>query len=302
MKASLLGSALVLALGVSAGRAAEPLVLDLWPGKAPGETGAGGKEKVTREKWGRSVTDVTKPTLTVYRPAKEKDTGTALLIAPGGAFRFLAWDHEGENVAKWCTSVGVTGVILKYRVPRRADNPQAAFQDGQRAVSLVRSKAKAWGIDPDRIGMIGFSAGGGVTGHVMLNPDKRAYKNVDDVDKVSCRLNFAALIYSSLRLASGGKDEPAVGKDTPPTFLAVAHNDGFAEGAVRTYLALRKAGVPAELHVYATGGHGFGIRPGTPPPVNDWTKRLEAWMRFQKLLDAKAAKAPPEAPKEPGRR
>jgi acetyl esterase/lipase len=276
-----------------------PLVVDLWPGKAPGETGNVGEEKFTTQGFGRTLTNVSKPTLSIYRPAKDRDTGTSLIIAPGGAFRFLAWDHEGVNVAKWCTSIGVTGIMLKYRVPRRSDNPQAAFQDGQRAVSLVRSKARGWGLDPDRIGMIGFSAGGGVVGYAMLHPDKRAYEVVDAADKVSCRLNYAVIVYSALWLAGGarGGAEPAVPRDTPPTFLVVADNDGFAEGTVRTYLALKKAGVPAELHVYANGGHGFGLQPKNPPPVNDWTNRLEAWMRYQKLLDRKEARARPEASK-----
>src|SRR5438132_2028695 len=289
MKSMLVGSMFVLVLCVAPGRAADPLVVDIWPGKAPGEGPAGGEEKVTGAQGARQVTDVSKPTLTIYRPEKGKETGTAILIAPGGAFRFLAWDHEGEHVAKWLNAIGVTGIILKYRVPRRSDNPQAAFQDGQRAVSLVRSKAKEWGIAPDRIGMIGFSAGGGVTGHVLLNSEKRSYKEVDAVDESSCRLNFAALIYSALRLDSG-RPEPEVDKNTPPTFFAVAHNDGFAEGTVRSYLALRKAGVPAELHVYASGGHGFGIRPQNGPPISDWTNRLEAWMRYQKLLDPSKAR------------
>ena len=129
------------------------------------------------------MTNITNPTLVIYRPDKAKDTGASLIIAPGGAYQFLSIDMEGENVAKWCSSIGVTGIILKYRVPRRKDNPQAAFQDGQRAVSLVRSKAAEWGIDPDRIGMIGFSAGGGVTNHVLLNPDKRSYEPVDAMTK-----------------------------------------------------------------------------------------------------------------------
>jgi len=142
--------------------------------------------------------------------------------------------------------------------------------------------------------MIGFSAGGGVTGHAMLNADKRAYKEVDDVDKVSCRLNFAVIIYSSLRLASGDLkgSEPTVGKDTPPTFLAVAHDDFLVEGTVNSYLALKKAGVPAVLHVYAAGGHGFGLRTSNPPPANDWTARLEAWMKHRKLLAVKGTDAP----------
>jgi formylglycine-generating enzyme required for sulfatase activity/acetyl esterase/lipase len=277
---------LVLAVCVSTATAKEPLVLDLWPSQPPGETGKIGEEKLTKEKIGKIVTNVSKPTLTVYRPAKDKDTGATLIIAPGGAFRALAIEHEGENVAEWCNSIGVTGVVLKYRVPRRKDNPQAALQDGQRAISLVRSKAKEWGVDPERIGMIGFSAGGGVTGFAMLNADKRSYKEVDDVDKVSCKLNYAVIIYSALTLASGDLKgpEPTVPKDAPPTFLAVAHDDFLVEGTVKSYLALKKAGVPAELHVYAAGGHGFGLRVSNPPPANDWTNRLEAWLRHQKLL------------------
>jgi enterochelin esterase-like enzyme len=280
------GSVFALACCMAAGRAADPIVVDLWPGKPPGETATIGEEKMTGSVGSRQLTNVSKPTLTVYHPDKDKDTGAAVIIAPGGAFRFLAWDHEGENVAKWFNSIGVTGIILKYRVPRRNDNPQAAVQDGQRAVSLVRSKAKEWGIDPDRIGMIGFSAGGGVTSYAMLNANKRSYEELDANDKASDRLNFAIIIYSALGLGSSGGAEPTVDKSTPPTFFAVAHNDNFAERTVRSYLALKKAGVPAELHVYASGGHGFGIRPQNGPPVNDWTNRLEAWMRYQKLLDS----------------
>jgi acetyl esterase/lipase len=293
--AARVGAVLALLAGASAARASEPVVVDLWPGKPPGETGTVGEEKMTTEKWGRSLTNVSKPTLTVYRPDKDKDTGTALIIAPGGAFQFLAWDHEGENVAKWLNSIGVTGIILKYRVPRRSDNPLAAMQDGQRAVSLVRARAKEWGINPDRIGMIGFSAGGGVTGYAMLNADKRSYPPADAVDEVSCRLDFAVIIYSALGLGAGGKGpaDLAVGKDTPPTFFAVADDDKFAEGTVRSYLALKKAGVPAELHVYGGGGHGFGLRAENRPPASDWTSRLEAWLRFRKLLDGKAAGAQP---------
>src|SRR5262249_35363663 len=140
----------------------EPVVVPLWPGRPPGEKRDLGEEKITKNDKTYTVTEVNKPTLTIYRPDRDKDTGAALIIAPGGAYKFLAIGHEGENVAKWCNAIGVTGIILKYRVPRRSDNPQAAFQDGQRAVSLVRSRASEWGVDPNRIGMIGFSAGGGV--------------------------------------------------------------------------------------------------------------------------------------------
>jgi acetyl esterase/lipase len=158
-------------------------------------------------------------------------------------------------------------------------------------VSLVRSKAGEWGIDPGRIGMIGFSAGGGVTNYALLNSEKRSYEAVDDHDKTSSQLNFAALIYSAGGLGmKGAKNDldATVNKAiTPPIFFAAAYNDGLAEGSIRSFLALKKAGVPAELHIYASGGHGFGIRPQNDPLVADWTNRLEAWLRHQKLLDQK---------------
>jgi acetyl esterase/lipase len=282
---------LALALCSSAGRAGDPMVVNLWQGKAPGETSDFSEEKTTKKADHIEVTNIVKPTLLIYHPDKEKDTGTSLIIAPGGAYQFLSLDMEGENVAKWCSSIGVTGIVLKYRVPRRKDNPQAAFQDGQRAVSLVRSKAAEWGIDPKRIGMIGFSAGGGVTNHV-LNPEKRSYDAVDGSDKASSRLNYAALIYAAGGFGSkGGKNElneAAINKETlPPIFLAAAYNDKLAEGAIQSFLTLKKAGVPAEIHIYATGGHGFGMRASNNPLIADWSNRLEAWMRYQKLLDKK---------------
>ncbi len=292
MKSPLLGSMLALALCVLPVGAADPLTVNLWPGKAPGETTNAGEEKTTKKADHIEVTNINKPTLLVYRPDKDKDTGTSLIIAPGGGYQFLSIDMEGENVAKWCSSLGVTGIVLKYRVPRRKDNPAAAFQDGQRAVSLVRAKAAEWGIDPNRIGMIGFSAGGGVANHVLLNPTQRSYEPVDAVDKVSSRLNFAALIYAAGGLGGkGGKNElneAAINKDNmPPIFFAAAYNDKLAEGAIQHFLALKKAGVGAELHIYATGGHGFGMRESNNPLIADWANRLEGWMRYQKLLDKK---------------
>ncbi len=291
MKSTLVGCMLAFALCVSPSRAADPLIVNLWPGKAPGETSDTGEEKTTKKADHIEVTNIVKPTLVMYRPDKDKDTGAALIIAPGGGYRFLSIDMEGENVAKWCSTLGVTGIVLKYRVPRRQDNPLAAFQDGQRAVSVVRSKAAEWGVNPERIGMIGFSAGGGVTNHVLLNPSQRSYEAIDATDKVSSRLNFAALLYAAGGFGSKSKNElneTNISKDNlPPIFLAAAYNDRLAEGAVQSFLTLKKAGVPAEIHIYATGGHGFGMRASNNPLIADWSNRLEAWMRFQKLLDKK---------------
>ena len=279
-------------ISAAATRAAEPLVVNLWPGKAPGETSDVGEGKPTANGGGR-VSDIVKPTLVVYRPEKTKDTGTTLIIAPGGAYQFLALEHEGEAIARWCNSIGVTGVVLKYRVPRRPDNPLACFQDGQRAVSVVRSKATEWGISSERIGMIGFSAGGGVANYVLLNPEKRAYEDVDAVDKVSARLDFAALIYSAGALTGkGDKSKNQLTADTinkksiPPLFFVVAYNDSLADRTIDSFIAFKKAGVPAELHVYASGGYGFGIRASNSPHIADWSDRLQSWMRHEKLLDA----------------
>jgi acetyl esterase/lipase len=289
---------LTLGAGAATSRAAEPTVLDLWPGKPPGQTAEPGKDTVNRSRDGNiRLTDVTRPQIHITRPVKwVKDTGTAVIIAPGGGYRDLGWEYEAEPMAAWLNDRGVTAVMLKYRVPLPLNKPLGALQDGQRAVSLVRNKAEELGIAPDRIGMIGFSAGGGVAGHALLNPDTRSYEFFDDIDKTSCRLNFAVLIYTSFNLGSGGERgnvNVKVPKDTPPTFLAVAGDDFLAEGAVLSYLALKRAGASAELHVYAAGGHGFGgniMHPPDRPLVADWTNRLDTWMHYQKLLDPRPSR------------
>lgn len=270
-----------------------PPTCDVWPGQPPGESGQFGAEKVLDEhpspKPVKRVTNVTKPTLTIYRPAKDRDTGAAVVICPGGGYSILAWNLEGVEVADWLNSVGVTAIILKYRVPERPGQPKwaAPLKDAQRAVSLVRSKASEWGIDPKRIGILGFSAGGNVSALACTHFDHRSYEAIDEVDQKSCRPDFGILIYPAW-LVDEHEDkltpEFAVNSQTPPMFLAHAGDDHIrpANSAVM-YLALRKAGVPAELHVYASGGHGFGLRPTTQPCCT-WPQRCEEWMRSQKLL------------------
>src|SRR5262249_35986332 len=210
---AILSLPLCLFLACLALAADRPLVVDVWPGKAPDDdAGKIGEEKFFElmvdgkpyqvfGKPTRWLTNVTRPTLTVYRPAKDRDTGVAMLICPGGGYHNLGWDVEGEEVAAWLNSVGITGIILKYRCPRRPGDlkgePAAGpLKDAQRAVSLVRSKAKEWGIDPKRIGMVGFSAGGHLVGATCTNFDNRTYDPIDDIDKISCRPDFGVMLYS----------------------------------------------------------------------------------------------------------
>ena len=289
----------------------EPMIVEVWPETAPDETGNIGQEKVRMSPKSdrkhvevtdptRLVTNVTKPTLTIYRPAKEKDTGTAVLICPGGGYWDLYWQLEGEEVAAWLNSIGVTGIILKYRVPRRPDEPRGEparrpLQDAQRAVSLVRSRAGRWDIQPNQIGIVGFSAGGHLAIATATSFEQRTYEPVDDVDKISCRPDFAIGIYSGY-LKAKDKDEIAPGlhipAKTPPIFLAHGGADIISppEHSVMMYLALRKAGVPAELHIYATAAHDFGVRP-IDHPCSTWTQACAAWLRHQGFLESPRADA-----------
>jgi acetyl esterase/lipase len=296
---------LVFSLGLAwpIAAAEKPIVVDLWPGKPPDETGKIGAEYVRMSprldrkqvevtEPTRMITNVTKPTITIYRPAKDKDTGTAVLICPGGGYWNLYWELEGEEVAAWLNSLGVTGIILKYRVPRRPGEPEREparrpLQDAQRAVSLVRSKAKDWGFNPKRIGMVGFSAGGHLAFATATNFEKRTYEPVDDIDKVSCRPDFAILVYPGY-LKAKDKDEIAPGlhipAGTPPIFLAHGGADIISEPehSVLMYLALRRAGIPAELHIYAGAAHDFGVRP-SDQPCSTWTQACAAWLRQQEM-------------------
>lgn len=266
----------------------EGKVIQLWPEGTLPEAGKtketatatarAGEKKVTR------ITNVTNPTITVFRPAKATDTTAAVVICPGGGYGILAWDKEGTEVAEWLNSIGVTGVLLKYRVPKQRDE---AFQDAQRAVGIVRSRAKEWNIDPKRIGIMGFSAGGHLAARLSTNYAKRTYKPVDDSDEASCRPDFAILIYPAYM--ADRKDAaldratlPVTGQ-TPRTFIAIAFNDKFTTGALHYFLALRKAKVHSELHVFQTGGHGCGLRT-SDAGVTTWPQHCTRWLRDIKVI------------------
>lgn len=282
-----------------------PLVVEIWPGNVPDETGEIGAERfrmspeldrkqVEVTESTKMLTNVTKPSIAVYRPTKEMDTQTAMLICPGGGYWDLYWQLEGEEVAAWLNSHGMTGMILKYRVPRRSDEPKSKparrpLQDAQRAVSLVRSRAGEWGIHPQRIGMVGFSAGGHLAIKTATSFDQRTYAPIDDVDEVSCRPDFAVAAYSGY-LKAKEKDELAPGLSipagTPPIFLAHGGDDivSSPEHSVFMYIALKRAGIPAELHIYASTAHDFGVRK-TKHPYSTWTDSCVKWLRHQGLLE-----------------
>jgi acetyl esterase/lipase len=301
MKHRILPALALLLAFTTAAAAAEPEVLNLWPGKAPGETkelppeknvtkpgekGLGGGPPIIR------LTNVSTPTIAVYRPDKAKDTGAAIIICPGGGHRILAYNHEGTEVAEWLNTIGVTGIVLKYRVPARDPNQRwkAAVQDAQRAVSLVRSRASSWGIDPQRIGILGFSAGGETAARAALFVNDRQYEPVDAIDEISSRPDFAVLVYPAYLVDKGAnqlRDDVRVTKDAPPMFLAHAFDDPVTvKSSLLLALALKKVGVPAELHVYASGGHGFGMR-DIGHPCATWPDRCAAWLQGQGWLDAK---------------
>ena len=272
-------------------------VFRVWPKVAPGEKGDLPPELIKNRspKLGAGVTrltNVSEPTLTLYRAPAATNTGAAVVVCPGGGYGILAWDLEGTEVAKWLNSIGVNAVLLKYRVPRRKGRPmyEAPLQDAQRAMRLTRKHAADWGIDPERVGQLGFSAGGHLTATTATAFDRPAYEPMDDADKLSCRPDFSILIYPAYLLADG-KDvtklapEVRVSEKTPPAILIQTQDDSVkVECAVAYYLALKNAKVPVEMHLYPTGGHGYGLRPNGHD-IATWPHRVEDWMRRRGLLE-----------------
>ncbi len=290
-----------LPLGNAAVLADVPLVLDVWPGMAVGDHGQIGPERIRAveeaptadAQW---LTNVTRPTISVFRPEANRNARIALIICPGGGYWNLAWDKEGEEVAAWARSLGMTGVVLKYRVPRRPGEPEplpapGPLYDAQRAVSIVRSRAVEWDIDPDRIGIVGFSAGGHLAVMTAISFRQRAYEPIDEVDRVSCQPNFAIVAYPGYILARRGTSELAdylrIPQGTCPMFLVHASNDqepgAQPEQSLALYGALRQAGVPVEMHIYEEGRHGFGVRK-SELPVSNWTHRCVDWLTRRGIL------------------
>jgi acetyl esterase/lipase len=281
--------------------AAEPLVLNLWPNRPPDEPPAGiiGAERIRMSPGGdrtevevtnktRLITDVTVPAITVYPAPAEKNSGVAMLIFPGGGYWDLYWEIEGEEVAQWLNSIGISGIIVKYRVPRRPGEPQREparrpLQDAQRAIRIVRNHAAEWKISPNKIGVLGFSAGGHLAVAAATRFDEKTYEPQDNFDQSGCRPDFAVSVYPGY-LKDKEKPELSAGisvpPKTPPIFLVHGDADLISppEGSVLMYLALKSANIPAEVHIYANTAHDFGVRE-LGHPFSNWTKDCAAWLQ-----------------------
>ena len=269
--------------------------VSLWPGVPPD---AQFGPPPNTEAWPEpgEIDKVSRPSMTVYSP-KAKNTGAAVLVFPGGGYQVLAIDIEGTEVCDWLTSKGITCVLLKYRVPNTGPhwdakcdcqlNPKApmALEDAQRALGIVRFHAAEYRIDPRKIGVLGFSAGGHLVTDISTHFNRRAYPPLDAADRVSCRPDFAVALYPGHLWLSAYKnlrlnpDVPVTAK-TPPTFIVQAENDPVdsINNSLVYYIALKNAGVPVEMHLYAEGKHAFGLRP-TKFPITRWPQLVEIWLK-----------------------
>jgi acetyl esterase/lipase len=303
--------------------------IPIWPGAVPDPqpvagpeySETSGKDFLPGGRPAVSVSNVTRPTMTVYSP-RGKNTGAAVVVFPGGGYQSLAIDLEGTEVCDWLTAKGITCVLLKYRVtdvgryPKSGPYPESpmALEDAQRTVGLVRLHAAEWHIDPHKIGVLGFSSGGHLSAAMSTHFKKRLYPVVDAADQQSCRPDFAVAIYpghlsisaaewdarqGSKKFVIAHPDHPAIAdrhlelnpdihvtSQTPPTFLLQAEDDHVdnVDDSLAYYIALRKAGVPVEMHLYAQGGHAFGLRP-TKLPITEWPKLVETWLGTIGMID-----------------
>ena len=280
-------------LSIALAATAPAAELKLWSGVAPGDESF----RPAPTKAAPSQTDdviriglVTEPSLTLFRPPAGKSNGAVVVVCPGGGYNILAWNKEGTEIAEWLNGIGVTAVVLKYRVPRRdPQQPHAApLRDAQRALRLVRQNAAEWAIDPKRVGILGFSAGGNLAVMAGTAWGETTYPKQDAADALSCRPDFVIPIYPAYL---GNEDKPgplsptiAINHQTPPMFVAVTHDDKLRGlNSALLYAELKKADVAAELHIFTRGGHGYGMR-ASDNPVSGWPKLCEQWMRAMGYL------------------
>ncbi len=255
-----------------------PLIVPVWPGKPPGEISTEPESDLpARNDDVQRTTNVNAPTVTVYPAAKTTRPIPAVLICPGGGYSYLAINKEGTEIAAWLNSLGVTGVVLKYRVP---NNKAGALQDAQRAMALIRSHAAEWNIDPERLGIMGFSAGGNLAAATAAQGAEKTYAAIDEVDRQSSAADFAALIYPAYLTDKTGALAGQFSNIStyPPTFIAVTQDDKLcAPGCLRFFEALNQAGVRTDLHIFSEGGHAWALRQKSLP-VKAWPDLCAAWL------------------------
>ena len=287
---------LLLPLLALAAHAAEPVTLKLWPQGAPEPAGfkSEAENEIPKKNDAdvKRVANVTEPSITVYKP--EKPNGTAVIICPGGGYHILAIEHEGTQVSDYLNTLGVTGIVLKYRVPARdKENPsKEPLQDAQRAIGLVRHHAAEWGLNPERIGILGFSAGGHLTVMATLHPNERTYTMDPALDVEDATPNFSIPVYPAYLVTKEDtftlKPEIVVTDKAPPMCIVHAHDDKGVtspSGSALLYLEYKKKNLPAELHIFAKGGHGFGMRK-TGLPTADWLVRCGEWIKSMGWIPA----------------
>jgi len=265
--------------------AAQNQVVYLWPNAAPGSEGKTAEEKVRIYENGEHiVSSVHRPSITLYLPAKEKATGVGVIVIPGGGHRELWMDHEGYNVARWLNDHGVAAFVVKYRLAQEEGSTytieRTELKDIQRAIRVVRSHAQEWGVDRERIGVMGFSAGGELAALASTRFDAGTPNATDSIERENSKPAFQALLYPGL------PRDMNLSKQTPPAFLACGEDDRpeISEGVPQLYLALKRTGVSAELHVYAHTGHGFGLRANNKPPVSEWIQSFFEWLGTRGML------------------
>jgi acetyl esterase/lipase len=293
-------SLLILFIGGAAALFAQNTSLPLWPNGAPGgKPNSPAEADTTTPKdaliAGKPVIrlgNVSTPTMTLYTSTGQ-NTGAAIVVFPGGGYHILAMDLEGTEVCDWLNSKGITCVLVKYRVPDSGPYPNssAALQDAQRALGMVRAHASEWHIDSGRIGVLGFSAGAHLAAALSTHFDQRLYANIDAADGFSCRPDFAVIVYPGYLAIAEKNFEPNADihatNRTPPSFIVQAENDPVhVENAVTYFLALKNAKVPAELHIYSDGGHGYGLR-RTALPITTWPASVETWLQTIHVLPSR---------------
>ena len=263
--------------------AAEPAAIPLWPAGAPGSESR--KDEAEKNDGNGNITNVHNPSITPYVPDAGKSTGTAVIICPGGGHQKLCTGHEGYALAEWFRARGIAAFVLKYRLSKEEGSTYTlqgeAMNDARRAIRTVRSRAAEWHIKPDRIGMLGFSAGGELAAYSAMKSDTGNASSGDAIEKQGSRPDFQALIYP-------GKSRTfTVEKGMPPVFIACGYGDrpDISEGMASLYLKYKAAGVKAELHIYSQAGHGFGYKPGKTGAAAKWPDRFTEWLQDSGLLE-----------------